>query len=280
MKKFLASIVLVVFLFFLFLFWGGKYFTKYSVNSKIESLRDSIDFSSKELFTHTQLNEQPELIKKFFTSVITDSIYSPKFITLNISGKFKTDVNSEWMPLESTEYFTTDRINFLWNAVINNSKFFWVYAIDSYLNGKGNMLIKINSSVTIADSWGIELDKSGLFRYFSEAVFFPTSLLPNKNITWNIIDTNVAEIKFSDNDISVVAKFYFNENGTVHKIETFDKFRSMNADYKESLYTVYYTDYKYFNNTFLIPTKYEVEWDLPTGKFKYGKFKVENVHYE
>ncbi|MCB9207582.1 MAG: hypothetical protein H6611_09810 [Ignavibacteriales bacterium] len=280
MKKFLLSIVGILFLIFIFLFWGGNYFTTYSINSKIENLRDSIDFSQKELFTYSQLSDKPKLLQKYFSKVVNDNSYVPNFISLNQSGEFKTDVNSEWLPIKASEYFTIKKPNFLWQSEIKNSKFFWVKAIDSYLNGTGNMLIKINSSITIADSWGIELDKSGLFRYLSESVFFPTSLLPSENLEWNILDSNIAEIKYKDGDNSVVAKFYFSEDSTISKIETRDKYRAMNSDYKESLYTIYFYNYKYFNNSFFVPSYFEVEWDLGDSKFKYGKFKIENITYE
>ena len=89
-----------------------------------------------------------------------------------------------------------------------NSKYFWVHSVDSYIDGRGNMLIKLNSSITIADAWNIEMDKSGLFRYFSESLFFPTSLLPNKNLHWNVLDSNTAEVKFVDKTIRLLLKSF------------------------------------------------------------------------
>jgi len=163
---------------------------------------------------------------------------------------------------------------------MKTSKLFWVNAIDSYVSGKGNMLIKFNSSITVADSWGIELDKSGLFRYISEAVLFPTKLLPSEKLMWNILDSNIAEIKFIDNDISVVAKLYFDSSKRIKKIETFDKYRALESGYEKSLYTIYLSKYKMFDNSFLIPSYIEVEWDLKSGKFKYGKFIIDSILYE
>ncbi len=280
MKKFVIVILAILLFLFLFFFWGGTVFTKMSINSKITDLRNSVNFTEKKIFTYSDLDDYPNLTKKYFISVIADSTYIPKFITVEQTAQFKTDINSDWMPLKATQYFTTETPNFLWNSEMQSSKFFWVNAIDSYINGKGNMVIKLNSSITIADSWGIELDKSGLFRYISEAVLFPTKLLPSKNLLWNILDTNIAEIKFSDGDISVVAKLYFNSENRITKIETYDKYRALEEGYKKSLYTIYLMDYKTFENSFTVPTYIEVEWDLPSGKFKYGKFTIKQIKYE
>ncbi|MCW8849057.1 MAG: hypothetical protein OQJ81_03685 [Melioribacteraceae bacterium] len=280
MKKLLAIIFAILFSAFLFFFWGGAIFTEYSVNNTVTSIRDSINFSDKKLFTYSDLEDQPELVKRFFRSVLSDSIYIPKFITVEQSAQFKTDVNSEWRELKATQYFSTDRANFIWVSEMKTSKFFWVNAIDSYINGKGNMLIKLNSSITVADSWGIELDKSGLFRYISEAVFFPTKLFPTKNLLWNILDSNLAEVKFTDSKNSIVAKLYFDSDYKITKVETYDKYRALEEGFKKSLYTVYFSDYEIINDHFRVPKKVEVEWDLPSGKFIYGKFNIDKITYE
>jgi len=279
MKKILLIVIAILFLIFLFFFWGGKVYTSHTINSKIEELRDSANSTSNIIFTYSQLDNQPKLLQKFFTSVIKDSSRFPKFIMLNQSGEMKTEEKSNWLKMKAREAFTTSTPELLWDGEIGNSKFFWVEIIDSYLKHKGESLVKINSSLTIGDSKGIEINKSNLFKYLSGSVFFPTSLFPSKNLHWDILDSNSAEIKFTDYKTSVVAKIFFNENGTINKIETLDKFLSKSHSFKESLYTVYFYNYKWID-TFFIPTYFEVEWNLEKGKLKFGKFKIDNIKYE
>lgn len=279
MKKLLAAVIILLTVVFLFFFWGGAILNQYSINNVVSELRDSINFSDKKLFTYNQLDYQPELIKKYFRSVVSDSILFPKFVNVEQTAQFKTDINSEWKPLVADQYFTTESPNFIWISEMKTSRFFWINAIDSYINGEGNMLIKFNSSITIADSWGIELDKSGMFRYISEAVLFPTKLFPTKDLLWNILDSTTAEIKFIDRDNSIVAKLYFDSNNKISRIETFDKYRALAQGYEKSLYTIYLSNYKNING-FTVPTYIEVEWDLTSGKFKYGKFNINKIIYE
>lgn len=280
MKKFLLTIFIILVLVFLFFFWGGTLFTEMSINSKISELRDSINFNSTKTFTHSELENQPELVQKYIKSVVADSINIPKFVISKQEGKLKTDVNSEWKDLTAVEYFTTEKPNFLWKSKMSTSKFFWVNAIDSYISGKGNMLIKLNSSVTIADSWGLELDKSGLFRYLSEAVLFPTTLIPSENLLWDVIDTNIAEVKFNHSDLSVVAKLYFDDDLRLERMETYDKYRALEVGFERSLYTIYYSNYKNFGGKFFVPTQIDAEWELKDGKFKYAEFMITSIEYE
>lgn len=280
MKKFLLTLIGILFLIFFFLFFGGKVFTEISINNTVSSLKDSIDFNQNSIFSHKELNDQPYLIKNFFSTVIASGAEIPQFATIKQEARFKTDVNSDWFSMRAEQYYTTKDPNFLWYSELETSKYFWINAIDSYINNKGNMLIKFNSSITIADSWGIELDKSGLLRFISEAVYFPTGLVPSENLIWNVLDSNIAEIKFKDGDISVVAKVFFNPDYTINKIETYDKYRALEDGFLKSLHTVYFSKYALFDDSFLVPTYMEVEWDLPTGSFKYGKFKITEILYE
>lgn len=279
MKKLLTAVIILLTVVFLFFFWGGSLLNQYTINNVVSELKDSINFSDKKLFTYKELDNQPELIKKYFRSVVSDSSFFPKFVKVEQTAEFKTDLKSEWKPLEADQYFTTESTNFIWISEMKTSKFFWVNAIDSYINGEGNMLIKFNSSITIADSWGIELDKSGMFRYISEAVLFPTKLLPSEYLLWNILDSTTAEIKFIDGDNSIVAKLFFDSEYKISRIETFDKYRALAQGYEKSLYTIYFTKYKRING-FMVPTYIEVEWDLVSGKFKYGKFSINKIIYE
>jgi hypothetical protein len=251
-----------------------------SVDDAVSSMRDSTDFTQNRIFTYDELVDQPKLLKNFFSKVLSDSVFVPNFITIYQSAQFKTDVNSEWLQLNAEQYYMTKKPNYIWHSKIKTSEYFWIDAIESYINNKGNMLIKFNSSITVADSWGIEIDKSGLFRYISEAVFFPTKFLPEKNLIWNVLDSNKAEIKFINGEISIVAKIYFNVDYTIQKIETLDKYRALEDGYEKSLYTVYYSNYKLLQDSFLTPTRMEVEWQLPEGKFKYGEFNIEKIIYE
>ncbi len=132
-----------------------------NVEKTINDLRDSIDFSSNELFSYSELHNQPVLLQKYFTSVSANSVNKPKFITVKQTAKFKTEPNSDWKPISAVQYFTTKQPNFLWFSQMESSSILWINAIDSYINGKGNMLIKLNSSITVADSWGVGC--SGIF---------------------------------------------------------------------------------------------------------------------
>ena len=101
MKKSLLIVFSILLVLFIIFFWGGTVLTKLSVENKINDLRDSVDFSDRKLFTYESLAEQPDLIKNYFKKVLPDSVFQPKFITVDQSAQFKTEINADWMPLKA-----------------------------------------------------------------------------------------------------------------------------------------------------------------------------------
>ena len=54
------------------------------------------------------------------------------------------------------------------------------------------MLWKLFSAVTLVNFGGREIDQSALVRYLTEAVYFPTALLPSRTLRWEELDSDSA----------------------------------------------------------------------------------------
>ncbi|PID59419.1 MAG: hypothetical protein CR986_05980 [Ignavibacteriae bacterium] len=280
MKKFILSAVTILFLLLGGFFLGGFLLTNHSTNKKINEIKNTTDFTKKESFSYSIIENQPSIIQNYIKAVLKDSLSIPNFATINFMGKLKTDLNSEWQPVEVSAYFNLQKPNYLWFSEMAKSKLFSIKTIESYCNNKANVLIKLASSITIGDSWGKEIDKSSLFRYLSMSVYYPFNLIQSENLIWSVLDSNIVEIKFQEGESSIVAKLYFDENNLISKIETKDKYKAVFNDYEESLYTIYYSEYKTLDNGYKVPNKFELEWNLSSGKFKYGIFELKNIKYE
>jgi hypothetical protein len=155
----------------------------------------------------------------------------------------------------------------------------WVKARDTYHNGSGNMLIKLQSTIKIADEQGRELSRSALLRWLGEAPLFPTALLPGENLRWEEIDPYSARVIVEDHGLHVSGVFYFNEKGQITRFFTQDRFRTVGDRQVNDPWNGYYRDYQEFNG-FMIPTEIEAEWELDEGNFSYAKFLIDDIQYE
>jgi len=69
---------------------------------------------------------------------------------------------------------------------------------DKYDGREGNMLVKLLSTMPIADAKGPEVDVSSIHRYIDEMPWFPTAFLNEEYIAWEPIDSFHAKAVITD----------------------------------------------------------------------------------
>lgn len=276
MKKTVLLIVILLFIVFTGFFYLGSLFTDKFVEEKIEELETSaLPFADS---TYTDLTGQPFSLRRYFSSSIKESPGLPLLAKVYISGDFKTDEKSDWMPFSAENYYCISSPEFVTDATIKTNSFTWIRSIESLTEGRGNLLIKFLSSLTISDVQSDELDQSYLIKYLCEAVFFPESLKPSDNLTWKKINNEILLATYKQKQLSVTAKFHINRDNEVFKITTTDKYKTGKTGYQKLPSTILYSDYKWFGN-YRIPTRSEVQWNFPDSSFTYGRFIITNVEY-
>lgn len=87
----------------------------------------------------------------------------------------------------------------------------------------GHMFWKLLSALTLVNFGGSEIDRAALSRYLSEAVFFPTALLPSQSLSWEPESVDSAKATLTHQGVSVSAIFHFNELGQVTHLESNDR---------------------------------------------------------
>lgn len=94
---------------------------------------------------------------------------------------------------------------------------------DYYINGQGGMKGMLAKLLNLFNQQGKEMDKGALSTYLSECLFVPSSLLYNKNISFEEIDPLNVKACIKHKDISVSGIFTFNEKYEMIKFYTEDR---------------------------------------------------------
>jgi len=195
-------------------------------------------------------------------------------VSLKMKGQFKQERFGDFLPMEADEYYTVDPPAFNWLGTVQANPLFHIRARDRYLAGKGNMLIKLLSTFTVADALGKEMNEASLMRYLNEMMWFPTAYL-NENVTWEAIDDKSAKVSLTDSGITVTATAFFNEAGQMIDFVapryyaitgTMETWSTPITDYKE-VYGIH------------IPSKGEGVWKLADGDFCYIKLELTDIEY-
>ena len=247
------------------------------ISKEIKSLFDISGNISNQVFSYDQLVGLPEPVQRYFKYCLQDGQNYISYARLKHGGTFRMSEEQNWLPITGEEYFTAEQPGFLWFAKVKPLPFFWVTARDMYLQGKGNMLIKLLSTFKVGDASGPEMDYSSLVRYLSELPLLPTALLPSDNISWEEIDNNSARVTISDGDLNASAVVYFNEIGEITRFEA-QRYQAVDDTFLLENWTGYLRNYTDVDGM-KIPKEFEAVWNLKSGDFSYVKFVITEIEY-
>jgi len=232
----------------------------------LSSLSQNIE---DKFYSTEQIKKLPKPVQRYFKYSLEENQPYIGHVRLKHSGFFRLKPDKKWMSIRGEEYFTTQKIGFVWFG-----KLPLFSVIDQYINGKGSLVAKFFSLIKVADAKGKKIDQGELLRWLGEAPWYPTALLPSSNIKWEAINNNSATVILSNNGLTVRGVFYFNEKGQITKFTS----RRYKEDTLEN-WTGYYKNYKKINGM-QIPYDVEVVWNLKSSDFSYARFNIDEIKYK
>lgn len=246
--------------------------------SKVERLFGNQPRVERTIITEADIKDLPEPVQRYlrYTGVIGKERVAT--VRLKQKGAMRLKPDANWVPLEAEEYYTVDNPGLVWFGRLTVAPLFKVAAQDMYMEGNGNMHIKVLSTVTVADAKGKEMDEASLVRYFNEMMWFPTALVSDK-VKWEPVDSNSARATMTDHGISVSAVFFFDDEG---KLTNFVAERGRDIGGGKLVKTKWstpITDYKTFNGLRL-PSKGEAIWHLDSGEYSYIRLEITDIEYD
>jgi hypothetical protein len=230
------------------------------------------------IYDSKELEGLPAPVQRFFRTVLKDRQAIVAAVKLSQQGQFNlNELEDKWNPFIATQLVITQRLGFDWDARIQMAPGLNAFVHDTYLLGKGSLHASLLGLFTVAKMSGAPENNQGeLLRFFAEALWYPTALLPSQGVRWEAIDDNAARATVTDSAITVSAVFQFNAEGTIAT------FRA-DARYRDKLTAMPWSgrfwDYA-VRNGMLIPLEGEVGWEYPEGTRLYFKGRTTEINYE
>jgi len=250
----------------------GKFSFDRMVSKEVAELFKNVGQEEPEKITEADIARLPEPIQRYlrYTKLMgKDKIHS---IRLKQTGKIRMKPDAKWMPFEAEQYYTTDNPAFIWKANVKFAPLLWISGRDSFVDGKGNMLIKVLSLIKVVDGAGPELDQGALCRYLNEMMWFPDAYL-NDYIKWEPVDANSARATMTVNGTTASALLMFDSEG---KLVDFIAERYMETT-KETWSTPV-SGYREYSGIRL-PAKGKAVWKLKSGDFAYIEIELVDIEY-
>jgi len=231
-----------------------------------------------EIYDPKEIEGLPAPVQRFFRTVLKDGQAIVAAVKLSQQGQFNlNELEDQWHPFAATQLVTTQRLGFDWDARIQMAPGLNAFVHDTYLLGEGSLHASLLGLFTVAKMHGAPENNQGeLLRFFAEALWYPTALLPSQGVCWEAINDNSARATLTDGATTASAVFQFNADGTIAT------FRA-DARYRDKLTAMPWGG-RFWNyavrDGMLIPLEGEVGWEYPEGMRLYFKGKTTEISYE
>lgn len=281
MKNRLSKIIaLIVILGIAGFFIGIPYLDNAKISEDINELENkSQTINVSAIVNSHDFKTLPRLVKNYLSSNIKNKSFSPKLSKISITGKTREDKNSEWIDVNSKIYYSTTEPNFVEISNAKENYFIWNKVKNTYIDGKASTVHKLFSSIQRYKFEGNKLNKSYLILYLMESVFSPTTLLPNKHINWKYLNNSTAKATVWNQNLDGNATFFFNKKRQISKIVSEERYMPGKVDYTKETFTIHFANYKDVGN-YIIPTYFELQWNLAGYNFTFARYQITDISYE
>jgi hypothetical protein len=231
-----------------------------------------------QIYDQKELEGLPEPVQRFFRTVLKDGQAIASAVKFSQQGQFNmSETEDKWSPFTATQLVITQRPSFDWDARIQMAPGLNAFVHDTYLLGEGSLHASLLGLFTVANMHGAPENNQGeLLRFFAEAPWYPTALLPSQGVRWEAINDTSAGATLTDGATTVSLVFQFNAEGAIATMRA-------EARYRDKLTAMPWSGrfWEYsVQGGMLIPLEGEVGWEYPEGTRLYFKGRTTEINYE
>jgi len=245
------------------------------IRSETETLLASQINTSNTTVSPKSLEHLPANVQKWLIKSGIIGTEKAHTVHLKQKGMMRQKPEGKWSPMEAEQCITTDLPGFIWNGTMGGS-FMRINGRDKYVNGKGNMLIKIMSTIPINNSSGEEIDQGAMMRFLAEIVWSPSAAL-NDYIQWTYINDTTANATMTNGKRTVSGFFYFDYEGDIVGFEG-KRYGNFEGHFSLETWFIRILEHREFNGI-RIGSKCEVTWKLKQGDFTWLQLEVTDISY-
>lgn len=228
-----------------------------------------------------ELEGLPAPVQRYFRAVLTPGQAIVTGATVEHTGQFNLSTQAEqWAPFVSHQTVTTRRPGFLWDARIAMMPGITVRVHDGYVDRAGLLHAAVHGLINMADlHGGGELARGELMRFFAEAAWYPTALLPSQGVRWEAVDDRSARGTLTDGPISLTLLFRFDDAGLMASVRAEARGRMEGKTITMAPWEGRWSNPQQ-REGMTVPFTGEVAWMLPDGPKTYWRGTITKLRYE
>ncbi len=255
----------------------GDYNFKRMIEQETAQLLNKNAGSEVRFVNESDLGNLPEPVKKWLKN--SGAIGKPFINCARVTQVAKMKMKPEqdnWMTATAIQYTTIDNPSFIWSVDVRMNSLLKFQGRDKYDEGKGEMLIKLNSLFNVVNERGEKIDEGSLQRYLGEMVWFP-SLALSPFISWEQLDESTAKATMMYKGISGSGTFYFNSDGDVIKFSAL-RYKGNEPEAKKYIWEIDISEYQTFEGI-KVPSKMTATWKLENRDWTWMHLEINEIKY-
>ncbi|MBU1106834.1 MAG: hypothetical protein KKB51_09225 [Candidatus Riflebacteria bacterium] len=248
------------------------------MHAKLESSRLLIG-SGK--YSPNELNGLPAPVQRYFRAVLKDGQPMVAAVSVGHVGTFNmSETGEQWKPFTSTQRVITQRPGFDWEGRIKMMPGLTVRVHDADITGEGILHASLFGLVPLVNLRGTpEIAEGELMRFFAEAAWYPTALLPSQGVRWEEVDDASARATLTEGEITLTMLFRFNENNLIESVRAEARGRTVAGAVIPTPWEGRWNNYE-LRDGMRVPVEGEVAWILPEGAKPYWRGRITKLSYE
>jgi hypothetical protein len=273
----IAATVLVVVIAVVSAAMIGRFLFNRNVNDEIDGLLQPVVATEPAILTEDDIADLPDPVQRWLRYSDVIGREYPHTVRLKQEGEIRLEPDQAWMPFTAEQYYVTDPPSFIWKIDTRMMSVLPISGRDRYIDGHGNMNIRVLSTVSVVDESGPEMDQGTLLRYLNETMWFPAGAI-SPHIEWEEIDANRALAQMTYGGTTVEAVFHFDDEGRITNMVAERYQDAGDGTFKFLPWKTPITDYGEFNGMH-IPVAGEGVWEEDWGDFSYVRIRIVDIDY-
>jgi hypothetical protein len=229
-----------------------------------------------------ELEGLPSPVQRYFRAALTEGQPLVAAVSVEHTGTFDlSDSGERWRPFTSTQRVVTRRPGFVWDGRIAIVPGIAVHVHDAYVAGEGILHPTLFGLITLADSrdTGGDGARGELMRFFAEAAWYPTALLPSQSVHWEPVDDGSAKATLMDGALSLTMLFRFGDDALIESVRAEARGRTTGGQVIPTPWEGRFSNYQE-RSGMRVPLSGEVAWLLPEGRSPYWRGQITKLVYD
>jgi hypothetical protein len=263
---------------------GTWLYGAYRWNSATQELRARLDAARvpvrPQIVNFRELEGLPAPVQRYFRTVLQEGQPMVAGVHVQHTGTFNMgETKDQWKPFTSDQKVVARRPGFDWDGSVAMMPGLPIRVHDAYVAGEGTLHASLLGLFSVVDMRGTgDIAEGELMRFFAEAAWYPTALLPSQGVRWEAVDDHSAYATLEESDISITMLFTFNEEGLIDTVRAEARGRAVGGEIVPTSWHGRFWNYQK-RGGMRVPLDGEVAWLLPEGAKPYWRGRITEISY-